>query len=224
MNQPRLGILGGFGAVAGLHFTGQFLDAFTKARAPFLDNEYPEFIYYNASTHIVDDSGCVDNNSEMLMNKVEALRDCGVNTLVCPCVSITPYLREITDAVGIELIDGLVLANKYIDQMFPRSDVVVFASKSTVGSKWFRSLCSKYTFPSPQEQLLLNKAICAVMRNDCSEALVSDIAELANSYSDTPILLACSELPLVFERFDTSHLSVVNPFQLIIEYLLAELY
>ena len=137
--KPLLGIIGGMGTAAGLHFQNLFFDVCTKNDIKG-DQDYPEWIYFNASK-APDRTDALLNNgpspTSYLVEVIRKLEKAGVDLIVITCNTAHSFYDEIISQTNIPWIDLQKETAKLIKTVGYKS-VSLLSTEGTLKSGVFR--------------------------------------------------------------------------------------
>ncbi len=133
--KPLLGIIGGMGTAAGLNFQKLFFDVCNKHGIKG-DNEYPEWIYFNAS-QAPDRTNALLNNGvspvEYLVEVIKKFEKVGVDLIVITCNTAHSFYEEIFNQTNTPWIDMQKETAKFIKSAGYRS-VSLLSTEGTLKS------------------------------------------------------------------------------------------
>lgn len=183
MKHPfNLGILGGAGPRACVHFQQLFLDAWARETGAWRDSEFPRLIVDTQAFESVTENGPED--CEKLRDEIHAgatrLREAGAQAFVIPCFSIHqvwPTMFTVIDWIDLRAI----ALNRYPDEQVPA--VMLQAENSDMMIEWANKIGPVYRAP---DQEYVTELIKAGMGNGPT-VITSDSKRC---------ILGCSELSL----------------------------
>ncbi len=206
MKDLVIGVLGGMGTYATVHFFQQYADVF-EAKKEF---DRPRIIIDNRCTmpsrvraFLYNEK--VDELINEMTDSMQNLVDSGCTHIVLACNTSHLFLPEIYKKVP-------SLENKVINiikqcvstiQNDGVKEVYLLGSEGTIDSSIYQNALEKYGIkcivPKKDEYRLIRQCIEAVKQNKYNEDTKNIFVELVNRY-DTCIL-GCTELPILYDRY-----------------------
>ena len=206
MKDLVIGVLGGMGTYATVHFFQQYADVF-EAKKEF---DRPRIIIDNRCTmpsrvraFLYNEK--VDELINEMTDSMQNLVDYGCTHIVLACNTSHLFLPEIYKKVP-------SLENKVINiikqcvstiQNDGVKEVYLLGSEGTIDSSIYQNALEKYGIkcivPKKDEYRLIRQCIEAVKQNKYNEDTKNIFVELVNRY-DTCIL-GCTELPILYDRY-----------------------
>lgn len=206
MKDLVIGVLGGMGTYATVHFFQQYADVF-EAKKEF---DRPRIIIDNRCTmpsrvraFLYNEK--VDELINEMTDSMQNLVDSGCTHIVLACNTSHLFLPEIYKKVP-------SLENKVINiikqcvstiQNDGVKEVYLLGSEGTIDSSIYQNALEKYGIkcivPKKDEYRLIRKCIEAVKQNMYNEDTKNIFVELVNRY-DTCIL-GCTELPILYDKY-----------------------
>lgn len=206
MKDLVIGVLGGMGTYATVHFFQQYADVF-EAKKEF---DRPRIIIDNRCTmpsrvraFLYNEK--VDELINEMTDSMQNLVDSGCTHIVLACNTSHLFLHEIYKKVP-------SLENKVINiikqcvstiQNDGVKEVYLLGSEGTIDSSIYQNALEKYGIkcivPKKDEYRLIRQCIEAVKQNKYNEDTKNIFVELVNRY-DTCIL-GCTELPILYDRY-----------------------
>lgn len=206
MKDLVIGVLGGMGTYATVHFFQQYADVF-EAKKEF---DRPRIIIDNRCTmpsrvraFLYNEK--VDELINEMTDSMQNLVDSGCTHIVLACNTSHLFLPEIYKKVP-------SLENKVINiikqcvstiQNDGVKEVYLLGSEGTIDSSIYQNALEKYgikcIIPKKDEYRLIRQCIEAVKQNKYNEDTKNIFVELVNRY-DTCIL-GCTELPILYDRY-----------------------
>ncbi|MEE8265484.1 MAG: amino acid racemase [Acidiferrobacterales bacterium] len=203
----RLGVLGGMGPLA----TADFLRKLVAATPAERDPEHIPVIVYSVPQipDRVDPilRGRGDSPLPAMVEGIRTLEAAAVDYIAIPCITAHHWYDDLVRAANVPIIHIAQATCTALKQRGAGADVGLLATAATLRSGFFRThlQASGYQVVVPAQQdmaQLLLPAIACVKRNELTpalELLTRAIDHLLAREVDT-IVLACSELPVAFER------------------------
>lgn len=206
MKDLVIGVLGGMGTYATVHFFQQYADVF-EAKKEF---DRPRIIIDNRCTmpsrvraFLYNEK--VDELINEMTDSMQNLVDSGCTHIVLACNTSHLFLPEIYKKVP-------SLENKVINiikqcvstiQNDGVKEVYLLGSEGPIDSSIYQNALEKYGIkcivPKKDEYRLIRKCIEAVKQNMYNEDTKNIFVELVNRY-DTCIL-GCTELPILYDKY-----------------------
>lgn len=206
MKDLVIGVLGGMGTYATVHFFQQYADVF-EAKKEF---DRPRIIIDNRCTmpsrvraFLYNEK--VDELINEMTDSMQNLVDSGCTHIVLACNTSHLFLPEIYKKVP-------SLENKVINiikqcvstiQNDGVKEVYLLGSEGTIDSSIYQNALEKYGIkcivPKKDEYRLIRQCIEAVKQNKYNKDTKNIFVELVNRY-DTCIL-GCTELPILYDRY-----------------------
>ena len=206
MKDLVIGVLGGMGTYATVHFFQQYADVF-EAKKEF---DRPRIIIDNRCTmpsrvraFLYNEK--VDELINEMTDSMQNLVDSGCTHIVLACNTSHLFLPEIYKKFP-------SLENKVINiikqcvstiQNDGVKEVYLLGSEGTIDSSIYQNALEKYGIkcivPKKDEYRLIRQCIEAVKQNKYNEDTKNIFVELVNRY-DTCIL-GCTELPILYDRY-----------------------
>lgn len=206
MKDLVIGVLGGMGTYATVHFFQQYADVF-EAQKEF---DRPRIIIDNRCTmpsrvraFLYNEK--VDELINEMTDSMQNLVDSGCTHIVLACNTSHLFLPEIYKKVP-------SLENKVINiikqcvstiQNDGVKEVYLLGSEGTIDSSIYQNALEKYGIkcivPKKDEYRLIRQCIEAVKQNMYNEDTKHIFVELVNRY-DTCIL-GCTELPILYDKY-----------------------
>lgn len=206
MKDLVIGVLGGMGTYATVHFFQQYADVF-EAKKEF---DRPRIIIDNRCTmpsrvraFLYNEK--VDELINEMTDSMQNLVDSGCTHIVLACNTSHLFLPEIYKKVP-------SLENKVINiikqcvstiQNDGVKEVYLLGSEGTIDSSIYQIALEKYGIkcivPKKDEYRLIRQCIEAVKQNVYNEETKNIFVELVNRY-DTCIL-GCTELPILYDKY-----------------------
>ncbi len=206
MKDLVIGVLGGMGTYATVHFFQQYADVF-EAKKEF---DRPRIIIDNRCTmpsrvraFLYNEK--VDELINEMTDSMQNLVDSGCTHIVLACNTSHLFLPEIYKKVP-------PLENKVINiiqqcvstiQNDGVKEVYLLGSEGTIDSCIYQNALEKYgikcIIPKKEEYSLIRECIEAVKQNKYNESTKKIFVELVKRY-DTCIL-GCTELPILYDKY-----------------------
>lgn len=201
-----IGVLGGMGTYATIHFFQQYAEVFTAEK----EWERPRIIIDNRCTMPSRARAYLYNeNVEQLENEMadsmQHLRNAGCNRIILACNTSHLFLPRIYAKVpGLENY-VIHIIHTCVDQIARDEvkDIYLLGSEGTIDSRIYQDALEEKgihcSCPQQNEYSLLRKCIEAVKQNRYSDDVKKSFIELVNRYDSC--ILGCTELPILYERY-----------------------
>lgn len=216
-----IGIIGGHGYNAAIHFQKELSDEFNKKN---VSRKYLKTYVINNSLSYSDNEqyDCIyDNkNNQIFENEIKEsyylLKNSNVNLIVIPCNTFSFYLSNIKDDV--KCLNIVEETSNYINQMNDIGKLGIIATKQTITNKLYQKKLTQELFFLPELLNDVSKIIFCVQYGYYDKSLTQDFLKQYNlenniqlidlfnkivdkyvSHGVTHLLLGCTELPLFYE-------------------------
>ena len=209
-NKPLLGIIGGMGTAAGLHFQKLLIDVCNKNGIKG-DQDYPEWIYFNASK-APDRTDALLNNgpspTDYLVEVIRKLEKAGVDLVVITCNTAHSFYDEIISQTNIPWIDLQKETAKFINTA-RYSSVSLLSTEGTLKSGVFREAIKPLgiNYFEPGIDSDMQKKITDTIYNPnygikytgsyISSQAINILQEIVDQLETEAIIAGCTELSLV---------------------------
>lgn len=228
-NSPIIGIVGGMGSFATVDLFRRLVEAFPSER----DWEKPHIIVDSYST-IPSRVRAVlydEKKSEVvdcLAASIKHLQDMGAQKIIVGCHTAHIFLPEVMSRL--QCREDCVL--NIIDESAVHCantgyrSIRLLASEGTVQTeiytKAFERVGIDIINPTEEEQIQIRSCIEAVKRNLITDKINRSFHSLIKM-DENPVLLGCSELPIMYECFQNKGIridnDIIDPFQIVIDSL-----
>ncbi len=217
MYQDIIGVLGGMGSYATLHFFQELLDAFPAEK----EWDRPRILIDNRCTMPSRVLAILDGTKrsqlvDELCDSVTSLLHAGATKIVLACNTSHCFLPDIYQAVPdargriLSIIDAccLELADAH------EKKVSLIASEGTIQSGVFRQALEPYgisvTVPVAEQYLKQRELIEAVKQNKITDKVLYAFVQMIRSFSGDALILGCTEFPVLFSRLPEDALSGIR--------------
>lgn len=206
-----IGVVGGMGSYATLHFFQRFLDA-TPAEKEW---DRPRIIIDNHCTMPSRVRAILYKEErpalvKLLADSIRLLLDAGATHIILACNTSHVFLDEIYDILP-EAREKIVHIIASVAEAMEKKQVKragFIATEGTIQSGIFESVCGKYGIEllSPEEQDFpeMRYLIEAVKHNDITEEICERFSDLvkkqAQKFLVKDIILGCTEFPPIYEK------------------------
>lgn len=210
-----IGILGGMGPRATIDLYEHILNL---TRITKEQDHISTLIYSNPK--IPDRSTSFNNNCNrkiinFLQETAKALEDGGADVILVPCNSSHIYYQEIKQSVSIPVINMIEQTADYVFANLPyQNGIVLLGTSATYQSGIYQQYMSSRNIPliipNSQSREQLMKIVYEIkLGNYDLKTTRQTLLEIANEW-DVPIILGCTELPLVISNCQLSN-TLINP-------------
>ncbi len=199
-----IGVLGGMGPRATMDLYEYILQL---TEAPTEQDHIATLIYSNPK--IPDRSNAVTAEqqrhlAEYLVETGKALERGGADVVILPCNGAHQYLNEVALALKIPVLNMIDEVARHLDHRLDKErEVMLFATQATYRSGIYRVALAKrgikMAVPSDKQQAQLMTLIYQVKANIDLAQPRQTLKALIEQY-DMPIILGCTELPLVVDE------------------------
>ncbi|MBO6061716.1 MAG: aspartate/glutamate racemase family protein [Clostridia bacterium] len=232
MYQDVIGVLGGMGSFATLHFFRALLKAFPAEK----EWDRPRIIIDNRCTMpsrvlAVLEGKDRDRLVSELSDSVRSLLSAGATKIVLACNTSHCFLddiyRNVPEAQG-RIISIIEACCRQIAETGEK-EVSLIASEGTIRSGVFAEGLAPYGIairtPENEQYLMQRELIEAVKQDKITPEAVQKFTELVTSFSNEALILGCTEFPVLYSAvpdgaFD--HLRIYDPLVSVIRILQKE--
>lgn len=213
----KIGIIGGVGPLA----TADFFEKIIENTPAKKDQENIPIIIYN-NPQIPDRTAAILDAAPSpvpeIIKTAKVIEDMGADFLCLPCNSSFYFYDEIQKNIKIELLNMIDITADYIKEN-NISNVCILGTRGTIkGEVYYKKLMERnINFTPIDDEMLdiLNWIIYdLVKRNEFEVNIDKFLKKIENIDRDknTVFALACTELPIFFEKFDLyGKIKTVNP-------------
>jgi aspartate racemase len=214
MKNLTIGVLGGMGTYATIHLFKKYAEVFTAEKEwnrprIIIDNRCTmpsrvrAFLYNEKSEQLVDE----------MVDSMQSLVNSGCNRIILACNTAHLFLPKIYKKVPelefrvINIISNCVkqIKNDNVKEIY------LLASEGTIDSKIYQDVFEKEgitcNVPKHNDYHLLRQCIEAVKQNIYTEEVKKAFLDLASRHDY--ILLGCTELPILYEKYGVEIAGVV---------------
>ena len=220
MYQDVIGVLGGMGSFATLHFFEALLKAFPAQKEwdrprILIDNRCTmpsrvravlEGYQYDRLVAELTETNIFDNIKGMLTDSVSSLLKAGATKLILACNTSHCFLpdiyRNVPEAEGkiISIIDACCERIASAGE----KEVSLIASEGTIQSGVFAKGLAPYGIkvrsPENEQYLMQRELIEAVKQDQITDETIQKFIALVKSFSGDALILGCTEFPVLFSR------------------------
>lgn len=232
MYHDVIGVLGGMGSFATLHFFEELLNAFPAEK----EWDRPRIIIDNRCTMpsrvlAVLQGVKYDQLVTELCDSVNSLINSGATKIVLACNTSHLFLDEIYK--NIPSAKGIIISiiDACCDEIVKagEKEISLIASEGTIESKVFANALIKKSIqvstPVEEQFLLQRELIEAVKQNIVTDDTINKFIEFINSFAGDALILGCTEFPVLYSRVPSgtfNHIRVYDPLLSVIEVLKKE--
>ncbi len=221
MYQDVIGVLGGMGSFATLHFFEALLKAFPAAK----EWDRPRILIDNRCTMpsrvlAILEGKQYEQLVEELSDSVRSLLRAGATRIVLACNTSHCFLddiyRMVPEARGriVSIIDACC---REIAEAGER-EVSLIASEGTIRSGVFMNGLTPYGIalrtPENEQFLMQRELIEAVKQDQITPDVICKFVELVSSFSNEALILGCTEFPVLYSMVppgEFDHLRIYDP-------------
>lgn len=207
MYQDVIGVLGGMGSFATLHFFEALLKAFPAQK----EWDRPRILIDNRCTmpsrvRAVLEGYQYDRLVTELTDSVSSLLKAGATKIILACNTSHCFLPDIYQ--NIPEAEGKIVSiiDACCEQVAAagEKEVSLIASEGTIQSGVFAKGLAPYGIavrsPEDEQYLMQRKLIESVKQNCVTEDTVEQFITLVKSFSGDALILGCTEFPVLFSR------------------------
>lgn len=207
MYSDVIGVLGGMGSYATLHFFEALLKAFPAQK----EWDRPRILIDNRCTMpsrvlAVLEGVKYDQLVEELTDSVQSLLQSGATKIILACNTSHCFLddiyRNVPEAKG--KIVSIIEACRNEIAAAGEKEVFLIASEGTIQSGVFANELKSYGIivRSPEnEQYLMQRELIEAVKQDCiTDETIQKFIELVKSFSGDALILGCTEFPVLFSK------------------------
>lgn len=207
MYQDVIGVLGGMGSYATLHFFEALLKGFLAQK----EWDRPRILIDNRCTMpsrvlAILEGVKYDQLVEELCDSIKSLTRSGATKIILACNTSHLFLgdiyKHVPEAEGkiVSIIDACCAEIAAVGE----KEVSLIASEGTIQSGVFARGLEPHGIAvhSPEnEQYLLQRELIEAVKQDCiTDEVVEKFIELVKSFSGDALILGCTEFPVLFSR------------------------
>lgn len=207
MYQDIIGILGGMGSFATLHFFEELLKAFPAQK----EWDRPRIIIDNRCTMPSRVLAILEGKQytrlvNELSDSVRSLLNAGATKLILACNTSHYFLKDIYQNVPEaenKIISIINACCKDIAEA-EEKEIALIASEGTIQAGVFDKALSPYgikvRIPENKQYLMQRQLIEDVKQNRITQETVERFVELVSSFSTDALILGCTEFPVLRSR------------------------
>lgn len=209
MNKKIIGVLGGMGPESTAIFYHALIHQCQKQYGAQYDDDYPEIFIYNLPIpDVVKGLTKPKKTLAMLIKGAQKINSIGVDFMVMPCNTTHYFYSGMAKSISIPFIRiFLVTAKKIKSKGYTK---VGFLSTETVikyksYGKDFEKNGIELILPNQDDQKKLTKIILNILAGhklDTDKDQIKQIIERLKARGAESIVLACTDLPILFKQED----------------------
>ena len=217
MYQDVIGVLGGMGSYATLHFFGELLNAFPAAK----EWDRPRILIDNRCTMPSRVLAVLEGKQraqlvEELSDSVRSLLKAGATKIILACNTSHCFLEDIyqnvPDAQGkiISIIDACCREIAAAGE----KEVALRTIRSGVFEKALANYGVTIRVPENEQYLMQRELIEAVKQDHITPDVVRRFIQLVSSFSTNALILGCTEFPVLYSHVPAdifNHLRIYDP-------------
>ena len=205
MYKNSIGIMGGFGAYAGLNFYKRLIDAFsdrTERDLPhiLMDNDFTMPSRTKALLYGDDYEQIV----EMMAQSIRKLCEAGADYIVMVCGTVHGFLKDVYEIYPeaetkiINIIE--VLASSLSNEKIER--VLIVGAEGALRRKVYEKYLTDIVCISPMEEdySVLRFFIETVKQNRIDSVAIEKLINFLDKYNENNIVLGCTEFPVLVSK------------------------
>ncbi len=207
MVEKTIGVLGGMGSYATLHFFEEILNVFPAEK----EWERPRILIDNRCTMPSRVRAVLEGYQrellvEQLCDSVRGLIRSGADKIILACNTSHCFLPDIYENVpeAKGRIVSIIEACCRSIAKAKETKVNLIASEGTIQSKVFEKELSKYgieiTYPKNEQYLMQRELIECVKQNKITEETLEKFKKLITYTTEQAIILGCTEFPVLFSK------------------------
>lgn len=232
MYQDVIGVLGGMGSYATLHFFDELLKAFPAEK----EWDRPRILIDNRCTMpsrvlAVLEGKQYDQLVAELSDSVRSMLSAGATKIVLACNTSHCFLEDICQNVpeARGKIVSIIEACCREIAAAGEKEVALIASEGTIRSGVFEKALAPYgvtiRIPENEQYLMQRELIEAVKQDHITPDVIRRFVELISSFDNDALILGCTEFPVLFslvpaENFE--HIRIYDPLMSVIRILQKE--
>lgn len=201
-----IGVVGGMGSYATLHFFKRYLEIFPAER----EWERPRIIIDNRCTmpsrvRAVIYNEKYDEVVKELADSIGHLLDAGCDYIILACGTSHIFLEEVYKRIpGAKknVLNIIETCAKYISDNKPEGEFSLLATEGSIQSGIYQNVFSKYDLniirPHDEALITFRKYIEAVKTNKIDDEILDSFIDLLNGQESNQIILGCTEFPVLY--------------------------
>ena len=206
-----LGIIGGMGPLAGVHFQKLLIEA-VNARKD--QDHMPVICFTNPQIPDRTASLAVDGGVSYMAEIVRAgrvLEKAGASVLVMPCITAHARFSEIASMVHVPIVSLVAETERFIRSRTGIRNVLVLATDGAIRENIFEDSSSRcgvcLVMPSVADQREVMRSIYAVKKGEREKAItrMRELLRLLCAPGIDAVMLGCTELSLFFDELSDEY-------------------
>jgi aspartate racemase len=149
---------------------------------------------------------------EYLIETAQKLELGGADVIVIPCNGVHSVYQQIAQSVTIEVLN-MIEEVAAVTRNYQYEKVLLLGTKATTQSglyqQAFADLGTTVVLPTPDEQAIVMDVIYGIKLASLTTSSRNDVIDIIER-CDLPVIMGCTELPLVLSTTDTK-LPLINP-------------
>jgi len=216
-----MGILGGMGMFATIHFMTEFLTRWAITHGVEKEREFPKYLVYanpqlaSRSRHIFYDE---ESPLEALLQDIARLNHCGVDFIAIPCNTVHFYYEDLQKASAVRILNMIEIVSDYILSLGDRN-VRVIGTEGVFKTK----LYSKYGLKDVEycEDIDTVRQIIDAIKHCRVDGRTIDLFKGVLE-EDKLNLLCCTELSKLYteNRESLMEYRIVDPLSIFIDHII----
>lgn len=224
MKNKLLGVLGGVGPMATVYFT----DMIIRKTDADCDQDHVPMLVYNHSTipdrtaYILDHSK--ENPLPVMVEDAKMLERCGCDYIVIPCNTAHYFYDEISNAVGIPVINIIKETVGHILRINPGTKKIgIMATEGTIATDTYKRECDLHgvgcVIPDPDDRAALMKIIYNQVKagNPVDTIRFMSIIQNLKDRGCDFVILGCTELSVINRDINLKRNDVVDSMEVLAE-------
>lgn len=219
MYNDVIGILGGMGSFATLHFFEAILKAFPAEK----EWDRPRIIIDNRCTMPSRVLAVLEGiKREQLVNEmcdsVKSLLNAGATKIILACNTSHCFLPDIIARIPKSEIHIVNIIENCCRKVAERGikQIGLIASEGTIKSQVFASQLQKYgikiSIPKDEQYMVQRELIEAVKQDHITDETIKKFIYLLKSMNEKSIILGCTEFPILFSKCKNEDFADINIF------------
>ena len=220
-----LGILGGMGPLATAHFYTRLVATSTAIS----DQDHCRVVIVSDPT-IPDRTAFLTGEGAdprpHLAKAAQQLAQLGVDLIVMPCNSASPFVRDVQEAAGVEVVDWVGIAADHARQV-GQQPIGIVATAGTLKAQLYQGAFSErnvsFVTPTPELADLTMRAIYGPQGvktvSSATAPATGDLSRVVEALAEMgarSAILACTELPILARGLRDTLIPLIDPGELVI--------
>ncbi len=213
MKKKLIGILGGMGPLATMHFFKLIIEKTPAKR----DQEHIPLLILN-NPEIPDRTSAILYGKESplkdLISSAKLLENCGAKAIFIPCITAHYFINEIKKSVSIKVFDLIETSIKHIKEKFPYSKRIgIIATDGTIKTgiieNYFKNEKLLAIYPDSEYQNLAMETIYSIKAGKTSGISFQPVVKNLKEKGAEVIFAGCTEVSIFL-----SGENIVNPLEI----------